>query len=330
MFVLPNDAPIIMLWMVKDPTLLEKNQLPIPDNYNYPYKQRLLNWARSESQRKIKLYYVSTGLTEGNIKALHTLTDVRKGGRNNIEVIDLNAKFSHKYDLQYLSNKNVPFAWKIDILRLMILLEDAPSLYCDFDILPINKKITVKIGPLGYSMIAITQFYLENSVIGVINTNNVVARLIHDIAIQHYILNTDMLSKVKYDVDFIHHISQLLMILILHEVNEKTIMNANFNIEVLQDKLDAFLQKNKLINKYMLVHALQSQLGINNYFEYFGICKSKSNLVITSDCSWYSEHQNMLYEHKSAKNKTYSHNNPVIQNPQPQNVISYYEITIKR
>ncbi|KJV68943.1 hypothetical protein [Candidatus Neoehrlichia procyonis] len=139
--ILGEDAPILMFWIVKDPSKLQDNQLPLPNNQRYPYKQRLLNWAIKEPQRKIKLYYISIGLNTQQIKMLHDLSNPDRGGQSNIEIIDFIKKFAHKYDIQYLYNKNIFFTWKIDISRLIMLTEEGPAIYFDFDILPTDKKI---------------------------------------------------------------------------------------------------------------------------------------------------------------------------------------------
>ncbi|QXK91890.1 hypothetical protein HL033_04015 [Neoehrlichia mikurensis] len=139
--LLSECAPILMFWMVKNPSKLYANQLPLPNNKNYPYKQRLLNWATKEPQRKIKFYYISIGLSAEQISLLHDLSDPNKGGKDNIEVIDFIKKFSHKYDITYLYNKEIILTWKTDISRLIMLMEDSPALYFDFDILPKSEKI---------------------------------------------------------------------------------------------------------------------------------------------------------------------------------------------
>ncbi len=58
---LPENTPIAMLWLVKDPTKVRSDRLPLPDNERHPYKARLLNWAESLftifltiEQRKLK------------------------------------------------------------------------------------------------------------------------------------------------------------------------------------------------------------------------------------------------------------------------------------
>ncbi|KJV68893.1 hypothetical protein [Candidatus Neoehrlichia procyonis] len=291
MYILDNE-PILMLWMVKDPTLLQNDQLPLPNNDKYPYKQRLLNWADSEPQRTIKLYYVSTGLKQGHVKALHALTDIKQGGRNNIAVIDLNAKFSQKYDLQYLNNQKIPFAWKIDMLRLIMLLEDAPSLYCDFDITPLNnKRLEIEIGSLGYSMLRITNSRLENSVIAVAHTHNMVASTIYNIMMRYYILKFEKLkNNLRYNVNLVYTLSEATMVFILDNINTKLPIDKVFDIKELQKKLKGFLHCYG-----SSVVTLKSQLKVDNYSQCFGLHAKECNLNIGSDNSWHTQNQPYLY-----------------------------------
>ncbi|KJV68948.1 hypothetical protein [Candidatus Neoehrlichia procyonis] len=312
---LPENAPILMFWMVRNPSELQENQLPLPNNQQYPYKQRLLNWAIKEPQRKIKLYYVSTGLNRQQIAMLNHLSDPNKGGKNNIEVIDFIQVFSYKYDLKYLHNRKIPFAWKIDMARLLMLIEAGPAIYFDFDILPTDKQIGKIIvnNHIGYAMgqdIADNKL-LDVSVIVSTEKNNSVIRAAYDAA------NHFCSTIVKNDSTMLDKVLELLGLKVLYPelvwlacisipaLMCKNLQNCNETIIKLQESNESLY--NKLI--YILTNNQQSNI-IYAYYKNERIMHNfncKGFFKITRDLTWLMPQHNSIYA--TSENNQNSHSN---------------------
>lgn len=102
---LPDSTPLFFEWITREPETLEPDQHPIPNTPKLPYHERLKQWAKHEPQRKIKLYYTSSNLTDRQKLKMKELKI-----KTNIEVIDFDEKFKDKFNLQFLENEKVPFS----------------------------------------------------------------------------------------------------------------------------------------------------------------------------------------------------------------------------
>ncbi|OEY86445.1 hypothetical protein BIY23_03965 [Wolbachia pipientis] len=289
---LPEETPIAMLWLVKDPAELKSDQLPMPDNERYPYKARLLNWADSEPHRRIRFYYISTGLTLEQEQKLLDLSNPEKGGKSNIEVVDFNTEFQGSYNLDFLKNENIPFVWKIDILRLIPLLKDGPMIYFDFDILPVkNKKIgEIEMNDVGYKMAAY-RGSMENSILAVESTNNIIVTAVYN-TISDLIDNKELLdivlSKRRLVANCVHY---------NHVVNGLHIAAAKYvyenkneaTLEKLEQELKEWIKRNFDTMKMIDNDNSKINLDINEYFS------CKGNFDIKNDLSWTGKNQCNLY-----------------------------------
>ncbi len=189
--MLTSNTPISMIWKVKNLEILGLMQHPIPNNKKFPYINRLFKLADDVSPRRIKLYYDSNGLSSSQIEQMTDLANKNKSGRENIEVIDYNARFKGKHDLSFLEDKDLPFACKIDIMRIIPLLEDAPTIYFDFDITIRNDKKfeEVELNKHGFAMgKTMLKDQSENSVIAVNQPNNFILKELYS-AITHFFKN---------------------------------------------------------------------------------------------------------------------------------------------
>jgi hypothetical protein len=155
---------------------------------DYLIIDRLYKRADDQPQRTIKLYYVpfdSNGidLSEEQIQKFHDLASSEKGGRKNIEVIDLYSSFKDKHDFNFLKDKDTNFACKVDIARIMALIEDGPAIYFDFDVTPSKgrKLGEVSMNKHGFAMAKkILQDSLENSIIAVDSKDNYILRALYN------------------------------------------------------------------------------------------------------------------------------------------------------
>lgn len=181
--------------------------LPVPNNQQFPYLQRLVNWSEKEPQRRIFLIVNGAGISNLQYKDLQNQLAVRC----NIEIVDIN-KVENKRDFilstpkgrysmsailmfQYheinpddvinvkhfkFFLKNCPFGILIDAMRLLMLANVekitrcTEAIYMDFDILPDSKNaLGTVLKPRGFLMAdghtnnVDFAGYLENSIIAV-------------------------------------------------------------------------------------------------------------------------------------------------------------------
>ncbi|KJV68881.1 hypothetical protein [Candidatus Neoehrlichia procyonis] len=322
--IIPDNVPILMFWMVKNISLLKNDHLPLPDNDKYPYKQRLLNWAKKEPQRQIKLYYVSTGLKEQHLQKLYDLTNPNKGGEQNIQVIDFNAKFSKKFGCEYLHNNKIPFTWKIDIARIIMLIEDAPAIYIDFDILPSDTQIGhIIMNNIGYMSsfsqdILFNKIQMENSIIIIDSKDHYILHVVHEVirdfldynssTLIYYKKNIELHSNLFYQLikfirfftnqcqyvkcrPFLQHVyiaNVIALMFAYNYVKHKVEPNVLFKIIKLFSKVKEYLYCNT--DKYN--ELLLTVINDINFEKYFS-CNNKS-FNITMDLSWNAS-DNALY-----------------------------------
>ncbi|KJV68882.1 hypothetical protein [Candidatus Neoehrlichia procyonis] len=230
---LQEDVPIFMLLAINDPSSISEDQFPIQSSH----KQVLLDWAQKEPQRKIKLYYISTGLKETHIQKLHELTDINKGGQKNIEIIDFCSQFTAKYDITYLDNDLFPFIWKRDITRLIILRECAPGIYIDFNIKPCDTPIgKVPIYDNNVECKIILREFNNTSIMDtsvmVVNTKNhyIIETAYHSIKYfldQYSLITSKSTQSIKNTDIYNTALKQLTKIMIFSFLN--TQQNINFN-----------------------------------------------------------------------------------------------------
>lgn len=228
--VLSKETPLMFLWMVKDSEKLENNN-PIPNHEKLPYIDRLYKWAQ---ERNIILLYVpfdSNGidLNEEQIQKFYDLASPEKGGRKNIEVIDLYSSFKDKYDLSFLKDKDMHFACKVDLARIIALLKLGPAIYFDFDVTPIEgrKLGEVPMNTHGFAMAKKPlQDSLENSIIAVDSKDNYILRALYKTIdtlskSEKYNDHDDIWRMQVHAVKLVHAFEQEGMVFTADELNSK-------------------------------------------------------------------------------------------------------------
>lgn len=179
---LNESVPIYFCWLAREPEKFP-NQHPIPEKMHA--QNTLKKWSETEPKRKVVMFYCSHNLNDKQKKMMDELNKIAQ----NIEVIDYNERF-REYNLDFLTNELIPFAWKIDLMRLIPLLEKGPAKYFDLDIFPKKEtrksKITKQIGSLkinnkeGILMANEERTGVQNSIIAVNSSNNELLRLVFD------------------------------------------------------------------------------------------------------------------------------------------------------
>ncbi|KJV68944.1 hypothetical protein [Candidatus Neoehrlichia procyonis] len=320
--ILKEDAPILMFWMVHDPSKLQNNQLPLPNNQRYPYKQRLLNWATKEPQRKIKLYYISIGLNTQQIKMLHDLSNPDRGGKSNIEIIDFMKKFAHKYNTLYFYDTRVLFTWKIDISRLIMLMEEGPAIYFDFDILPTQQKIgeiTLN-NNIGFAMgeHINCKTWLDISILVSTTKNNPTIQAAYK-AVSYFIkkyLDKEnksiiyTLSKKLYAQEFIIHELVWTTCMLTSALKCNKLQKYNKEIKILQYSKKSLYKK--IINILKTKKNIDNALSIYNtdystiIIQEFRVC---GNFTITQDLTWLNQILNIKLNIYDINNNNIENNN---------------------
>ncbi|MDN5247976.1 MAG: hypothetical protein QWI36_02450 [Wolbachia endosymbiont of Tyrophagus putrescentiae] len=177
---LPETTPLVFQWLPK------QFGNSVPNNKQYQYLQRLINWARAEPQRTIYLVVNGAGLKLKQMKDLEETLSLIE----NIKVIDFNKidfctddmpnlsigsdfeiSIPEFYKTLYSADIRMPFGLEIDLMRAFILLNfdkiagQDEVIYFDFDIFSSkdNKKVGVVENIHGIVMAA----SLENSIIAI-------------------------------------------------------------------------------------------------------------------------------------------------------------------
>lgn len=217
--VLSKETPLILQWLPRD------FGNSVPNNEDFPYLQRLVNWAEREPQRDIYLVVNGSGLNPEQIEDLKAklspmpnikvvnFNEIDLGKNDHIfkipgEEIKISKYFAEKYNMP--SEKLFRFGCEVDLQRLSILEnfdkiteQEEGIIYLDFDILPAQDgtqlgSVKIPDGVLMAKAGANVAIQSENSIIAVKDPNNAfIAKVISQLQEKFSYIEVDMMNPFK-------------------------------------------------------------------------------------------------------------------------------------